>query len=318
LTRVAVIGFGRLGRLAVEQASERAGVQLVAAVSQSRTVSQNASGPPLTGSIDECVLLYDPDVFLYCGPPGNDHIYDVFLQVAGHGRACISLSGQIYPEVAFGPERLEALQRLALETGSRLTGAGWNPGFLMDAFILQVGSSVPNLRSIRASRVAESRNYGPAVLADFGIGRRQFDPPPRNPHYPLDECVHVIASGLGKSVESVTLSQSVIRSARTRSYNGISVGEGQIAGVITTCVAEVSGASIRLEVTGLFDIDPAVDGVEDGYELHIEGGSSIDVSLGGNWIGDSYAVTAGRGLGAIAPLLRMPPGAHPVHHLPVG
>jgi hypothetical protein len=170
----------------------------------------------------------------------------------------------------------------------------------MDAFALQVSSSVANPRLIRATRVADARNYGPSVLNDFGVGRTDFDPPNRNPHYPLDECIQVIASGLGKSVDTLTLEQATIRSTRDRSANGVTVSPGQVAGIVTTGLADAEGTTIHLEMTGLFDIDAAEDHVSDGYQLHVAGDSTIDVSLDGNWMGDSYAVTAGRGLGAVA------------------
>jgi hypothetical protein len=323
LIRVSVIGLGRLGRIVARQTLDRDGLQLAGAVSRSQ-IGTGASdddrgviNPPLAASIDECVELYDPDVFIYCGPPGNDRIYDQFRQVAKQGRACISLSGQVYPKLAFGLERFESLQRLAEETGSRLTGAGWNPGFLLDVLALQIAVGVPSPRLIRATRVADARSYGPAVLNDFGIGLADFNPPSRNPHYPLDECAQVIASGLGKSVDTLSLEQSTIRSVRDRSANGITVKQGQVAGIVTTCVADAEGTTIHLETTGLFCIHPEEDGVSDGYQLHVEGASTVDVSLDGDWVGDSYGVTAGRGLGAIAALLRMPAGVHPVHHLPL-
>src|SRR5262249_56829769 len=92
-----------------------------------------------------------------------------------------------------------------------------------------------------------------------------------------------------------------------RRHGDTVVEPGRTAGFRKRCVVRGPVGSVELEWLAIFAIDPAVDGVEDGASITIEGDSTFGATVHGDLFADSYGATVARALNAIGPLRSLPP-----------
>jgi hypothetical protein len=65
---------------------------------------------------------------------------------------------------------------------------------------------------------------------------------------------------------------------------------------------------VILEWTAIFDLDPAVDGVQEQGVIEVDGDPWLDMHFTGGVFADPYPATAARGHAVVPGLLAMPPG----------
>jgi 4-hydroxy-tetrahydrodipicolinate reductase len=299
---------------AVSRAVELTAGVVVDPAKQGRDLGELAGigsvGVRATTDLDGALRRDDVDLVFYCGLGDPPEVAEFLARFADAGKDAITLTGLVHPPTALGHAGAEALAARAVSGGARIVGAGWNPGFLLDVLPVVWGSSCVEIRHVYALRVAEMRAWGAGVHEECGIGL-----PPSEVRdtlsNPLDESLALIGDGLGLRFDRTENFHEPYVSSIRREHAGRVVLPGRNAGFHKTSVGFRDGTPVvTIEMYGIFCIDPAVDAAEEGAKITIDGDTTIETEVRGNWFGDSYPVTAARAINAVGPLRRLPPGLY--------
>jgi 2,4-diaminopentanoate dehydrogenase len=324
--RAAVFGTGKIGACVGRACADSADVHVTAAITTTAAkvgadfgelCGAGTSGVRVSGSLDEDLRRDDVDLVFYCGLGEPDHVADYLGRIVDAGKDAVTLTGLVHPAIGLGAEAAGILQERALRGGARIVGAGWNPGFILDVLPVVLGDSSVRIDVLRAERIAEMRDWGRGVHEECGIGLPVTEAHD-SPNNPLHESVAMIGDALGLGLDRIVTSYEPYVTKSDRSYGGLSVPPGSVAG-FHKCSRGVVGGSVRVEVEmyGIFCIDPVEDSVEEGARVRIEGDVTLTADIGGSWFGDSYPITAYRAVRAVRPLRALAPGLYRPDELPL-
>ena len=101
--------------------------------------------------------------------------------------------------------------------------------------------------------------------------------------------------------------------ARERKGRDRTIAAGATTGVRRTFTGvTTAGLAITIELTIVYALDEAEDGLREEYVIDISGGPAAGVraELTGGWSPDPYPATAASGLNAVPRLLALPPGLY--------
>ncbi len=324
--RAAVFGTGRIGREIIRGCAADPGIDIVAAVvtdptKAGRDISDLAGLPPCgiaaTLDLDAVLGRSDVDLIFYCGLGDPSAVADRIGSMAERGKDVITLTGLVHPVSALGTDGAARLAGSARKGSSRIVGAGWNPGFLLDVLPVVWGASAVRIDRIYALRVAEMRDWGSGVHDECGIGL-QPDEVEDTDSNPLHESVALIADALGITLDAIDNMHEPYVSSVRREHAGRIVEPGRNAGFHKRSVGMSGGhARIEIEMYGVFCIDPDVDSVQETARVAVDGDVTVETEARGNWFGDSYPVTAAKAIRAVRPLRSMPPGLYRPDQLPL-
>ena len=324
--RAAVFGTGRIGREVIKGCAADPGIDVVAAVvtdpaKAGRDIGELAGLPPFgigaTLDLDAVLGRSDVDLVFYCGLGDPAAVADRLGYMAERGKDVITLTGLIHPVSALGSDGAGRLADSARKGSSRIVGAGWNPGFLLDVLPVVWGTSAVRIDRVYALRVAEMRDWGAGVHDECGIGLPpdQVEDTDSNP---LHESVALIADALGIPLDRTDNMHEPYVSSVRREHAGRVVEPGHNAGFHKRSVGMSGGqARIEIEMYGVFCIDPDVDSVQETARVAVDGDVTVETEARGNWFGDSYPVTAAKAIRAVRPLRSMPPGLYRPDQLPL-
>lgn len=326
LARVAVFGTGRIGREVIRACLVSPAVDLTAGLvvnpgKRGRDLGELSGigdlGVPATTDLDTVLGREDVDLIFYCGLGDPPQVAEFLGRFADAGKDAITLTGLVHPPTALGAVAAKELAGRAVRGNARLVGAGWNPGFLLDVLPVLWGASCVEIEHVYALRVAEMRTWGAGVHEECGIGLPP-DEVSDTLSNPLDESLALIGDGLGIQFDRTEDFHEPYVSSTRREYGGRIVEPGYNAGFHKTSVGFRDGKPVvTIEMFAIFCIDAAVDKVGEGATIKIDGDTTIETEVRGNWFGDSYPVTAARAINAVGPLRRLPPGLYRPDQLPV-
>lgn len=324
--RAAVFGTGRIGREVVKGCAADPGIDIVAAVvtdpgKAGRDIGELAGVPAFgiaaTLDLDAVLGRSDVDLIFYCGLGDPSAVADRLGYMAERGKDVITLTGLIHPVSALGADGAAELADRARKGSSRIVGAGWNPGFLLDVLPVVWGASAVRIDRIYALRVAEMRDWGAGVHDECGIGLPPDEVQDTDSN-PLHESVALIADALGLALDGIDNMHEPYVSTVRREHAGRIVEVGRNAGFHKRSVGRSGGqARIEIEMYGVFCIDPDVDSVQEAARVSVDGDVTVETEARGNWFGDSYPVTAAKAIRTVRPLRSMPPGIYRPDQLPL-
>lgn len=324
--QAAVFGTGKIGARIGAACADSSDVEVAAAVTTTRAKvgadfgelsGKGPTGVRVVDDLDEVLAREDVDVVFYCGLGEPDHVANYLGRIADAGKDAVTLTGLVHPEVALGARQAAMLRDRAQRGGARIVGAGWNPGFILDVLPVALGDSSVRVELLKAQRIAEMRVWGRGVHEECGIGRPAAEAHD-SPNNPLHESVAMIGEALGLGLERIETSYEPYVTGTDRSYGGLDVPPGSVAGFHKRSLGVVGDAvRVELEMFGVFGIDPAQDEMEEGARVRIEGDVTLTVEVGGDWFGDSYPITAFRAVRAVRPLRTLGPGLYRPDQLPL-
>ncbi len=298
--RVALFGFGQLGRRAGTILTRRAGVDVVAVFSRSLAGRPACTVVPdlpahltITEDVEKTLAEMRPDVVLHATAPRLLEVLDqLTLAIEARCHVISSCEELAYPWVAHR-EAAEALDRQARRAGVSVLGTGVNPGFVFDALVLEALSSRWNPTAIAVSRVTDASSFGPAVRGrlGLGLGPAQFDLQVAAGevagHIGFRESMDLVAAALGLEVELFEESLSPLIADR----DGAGITAGQTAGFAQKATG-MCNRGLRFDFRLLLHLWPQAIGLEvidsvridDGdatYELQVRPASiALDTAAG--------------------------------------
>ena len=193
--RVAIYGFGNVGRQAAALLERRAGVELVAVIGRSDDAAQ--------------VLAHaGPEVVLHATVPSLDQALPQLLLAIRAGCQVVSTCEELaYPWIAHR-EHAEHLDREARQHGVTVLGTGVNPGYVFDALVLHALAPAWSPARIEVSRVTDASEFGEAVRGRLGLGLAPADFRSMTAdgriagHVGFRESMDLCAAGMGTRLES--------------------------------------------------------------------------------------------------------------------
>jgi 4-hydroxy-tetrahydrodipicolinate reductase len=253
--RVALYGFGRVGRRMATLLARRDGVEVVAVISRSlagQPAHNHVPDLPERVVVDvdarRALASERPDVVLHATVPTIDEAAGQITEVVrAHAHVISTCEELAYPWVVHR-EAAETVDREARAAGVSVLGTGVNPGFVFDALVLEALSSRSHPSAILASRVTDASGFGPAVRDRLGLGlapaafEQRMSSGGVAGHIGFRESMDMIAAALGTEVQS--FEESVAPLIADRAVEGVAAGAtaGLMQQAVGTCAA-----GLRLE-----------------------------------------------------------------------
>jgi hypothetical protein len=294
--------------------ARKAGVDLGTIAGLSRRL-----GAPASLDVDATLGRDDVDMVFYTGAGSSADVASALGRALDAGKDAITFSGLAHPATAIGAEAAEELDARARRAGRRALCTGFAPGFMPDVVPVVLASSAMEWTRIETRMVMKMDTWGPATLDAYGIG----SPPGR--HEPIAsrlsfaESIGMIAEALRIELVSAGESWDPILSMRRRRGADREVADGDVTGVRRLFTAAApSGRTLQLEITTIYELDEAVDGMAEEYAVEVfdHSASVARANLSGAWSPDPYPATAASGLNAIPGLLSLPPGLYNAAQIP--
>lgn len=206
------------------------------------------------------------------------------------------------------PEEAAILDEVARKHGGRVLGTGVNPGFVMDVLPLCLSAAVQELSAVRVERVVDAAKRRQPLQKKVGVGlspegfRAGVDEGWIR-HVGLPESIHMIAAGLGWTLERVEETIDPVISRERLTGGHVPVEPGMVAGIhqVARGFAGGSGERITLDLTMVVGA-PGVD------RVIIDGLPPLTAEVKGGVHGDLG--TASVVVNAVHGLLKLDPGLH--------
>ncbi|HLY24204.1 MAG TPA: saccharopine dehydrogenase NADP-binding domain-containing protein [bacterium] len=280
--RVALFGFGRVGRRMAALLARRDGVEVVAVISRSlagQPARRHVPGLPagIAIAVDAVRALADarPDVVLHATVPVLDGALPQIVEAARARAHVISTCEELaYPWVVHR-DAAETLDREARAAGVSVLGTGVNPGFVFDALVLEALSSRSHPSVITVSRVTDASEFGPAVRDRLGLGLAPAAFEQRilsggiAGHIGFRESMDMIAASLGTEVQS--FEESIKPLIADRAEDGLV--KGTAAGLVQQAVGTCAGG-LRFDFRLSLHLLPQLLGLEVLDSVRIEDGGT--------------------------------------------
>jgi len=234
--RVALFGFGQVGRRLAAILARRAGVEIVAIISPSlagqparQHVPDLSADLTIAGEAQAALAESRPQVVLHATAPYLAEVLDQLLLGVRMGSHVISSCEELaYPWVVHRAEA-ETLDREARRAGVSVLGTGVNPGFVFDSLVLDALGSRWAPTAITVTRVSDASAFGPAVRRRLGLGLPPADfekiaaaGASAAGHVGFRESMDMVATALGLQIEAFEESMKPIVAAAADA--GVEVG----------------------------------------------------------------------------------------------
>ncbi|WP_207842017.1 NAD(P)H-dependent amine dehydrogenase family protein [Williamsia soli] len=345
--RVALIGTGNVGRLALTQLIESADYQLTAVgVSTESKVGKDAgelagldvtTGVTAVGDID-AVLATKPDCVVYCamgdirtGDALRDcqKILEAGVDVVGSSPVILQFPWQLLPDKNI--DRVEA----SAHTGDvSIFITGVDPGFANDLIPLALAGTCQRVEQIRVMEIADYATYdGATVMFDvMGFGKPLDDLPilfqPGILGFTWGTTIRQLAAGLGIEVDEITENFELEPAPESFDVAVGRIEKGTVAAMRFEIHGKVRGHSAIVveHVTRLRDdlrpdwARPAQEGGSYRVEIIGEPNYAVDIcptSVKGDHNHAAIVAAAGRIVNAIPAVIAAPPGIRTTLDLPL-
>jgi 4-hydroxy-tetrahydrodipicolinate reductase len=324
---IAVHGTGHAGQAAIRAARNHRGVRLVAGVTTSaekdgadlgELAGGGSIGVRATRDVPAVLARDDVDTVVYCGLGNPAEVAGHLGRIVDAGRNAITVTGFVHPPTALGAAGARGLHERAVRGGGRIVGCGLNPGFLLDLLPVVWAACAARFDRVHARRVSDMRTWGPGIHAECGLGRPPEEARGLEVALALDESAMLVADALALPVERVDNHHEPYVTTIPRRHGATLVEAGRTAGFRKRCAVQGPAGTVELEWLAIYAIDPAVDGVEEGASVQIDGETTFGATVHGGLFADSYGATVARALNAVVPLRSLPPGLYRPDQLPIG
>jgi 4-hydroxy-tetrahydrodipicolinate reductase len=287
--RVALYGFGRVGRRMAALLARRDGVAVVAVISRSLTghpardlVPDLPEGATIVPDARRAFADARPDVVLHATVPTlKEAVAQITEAVRARAHVISTCEELAYPWVAHR-EIAETLDQEAREAGVSVLGTGVNPGFVFDALVLEALSARSFPSAITVSRVTDALGFGPAVLDRLGLGLTAAAFEQRTSsggiagHIGFRESMDLIAAAMGTEVESFTESIKPLIADRPET----DIAPRTTAGLVQQAIGVCAGG-LRLDFRLSVHIRPQLLGLEivDSVKIEDAGSTTHEIQV---------------------------------------
>ncbi len=324
--RILQYGLGPIGQEVVRTVLSKEPLTLVGAVDidpgkAGRDVADlvdgdlSPTGVHVSDEAEEALVDSSPDVVLHTTTSFLDGVTEQLVQCARAGAHVVSSTEELSFPYHQSPDTADRLDQVAREEGVALVGTGVNPGYAMDTVPLLATGSCTDVWAVHVERVVDAGERRAPLQAKVGAGLSPQAFEERKAgggfgHIGLRESLHMVADGLGWSLEAVEEELQPVHADSPVDTGVRQVEAGEVAGIHHTAVGQVGGESrLTLDLKMYVGADRSYDAVA------IDGEPPIDLRFRGGIFGDTATVGM---LVNMAPLAAdASPGLHTMADLPV-
>lgn len=246
-------------------------------------VPGSAPGARIRADLDDGAVA---DLCVIATASTVEQVHDQVLWAIGRGMNVLSSAEQLVYPWRTAADRAEEIHRAAVDAGVSVLGTGINPGFVMDVLPVMAGLAAVDVRRVHARRVNDLSEFGPTVLASFGIGLSEHEFHQAvaagnvSGHVGFVESVHLLADAFGWVVDRVQEQMTPIIATEQRRAGTQVVTPGMVVGANQSIAAYTAGVCepvITLEHPQ--QIDPGAAGIATGDFLEIEADPRISLQI---------------------------------------
>lgn len=323
--RVLHIGLGPIGAAVARQVASRPGLTAVGAVDVDPALLGRDLGEvvgldrrlrvAVSDNLRAVVKAARPDVAVLCTSSSLKKVWPQMEAVLALKLPIVSTT----EELAYPWWNQKALSRkidaAARKARVAVVGTGVNPGFTMDALPITLTGVCQEVTSIRVNRVQDARSRRLPFQQKIGCGLTpgQFQARVEAGtvrHVGLTESIAMIAAAMGWKLDRVTDVIKPVVSPQGISSPLLTVGPGQVCGLVQDGIGYVSGAPrITLHMEAYLGAPESYDSVD------IEGTPALAMKIAGGVHGD--VATASIAVNSIPKVLAASPGLHTMRTLPI-
>ena len=326
--RVGIFGVGRVGKDVARILFARRGFSIVGAhsrnpklVGEDLSALVGASGLPVIRieSDRAAVLGRAPDLVVIATTSFLSDVADDIEASINAGSNVICSAEELAFAWAVDASRANDLDRLARERGVTVLGAGANPGFITDAFLLTIAGAAWQVDSIATRRVVKLTKFSPTILRRLGIGYtstefasgiaegRIFG------HIGFPQSMEIVARSLGIQISEIRKNFEPLVMSDTFRSDNVVVEPGRTGGWVQRAEAIVDGRPwFTAEFVG--HVDPNSVGYELEDQISINGVPDLRVRVTPGF--DPQFTSAGVIANSIRRVVAAPPGLVTVADLP--
>lgn len=266
--------------------------------------------------LDTALRMGTIDSVVYTGL-NSPTLNEVFERCADAGKDVITVSGMFHPETALGEDAAAGLDARAKAGGARVLGTGLSPGLWFDALPTLMASGFPGPTLVWCRRACDIAGWGPRVMEDEVNLDGEEDGRRPGLRTNLVQGAHLLAEALGHRLEAMTESTSAVRAQKRRSSGARTFEPGDAIGFHHRVEGRAGQIRIASEWVGIDGLRMALDGMDEGASIEIDGPSPMRAEIAGTGMSGAYRPTAARAVKSIAPLRSLSPGVRRVYELPL-
>lgn len=251
---------------------------------------RSSTGIIVSDDAEHVIEATNPDVVLHTTTSFLDGVGEQLVQCMEAGAHVVSSTEELSFPYERHPEHAEALDQAAREAGVVLVGTGVNPGYAMDTLPLTATGVCTDVDAVHVERVVDAGERRGPLQEKVGAGISTDAFAERKAaggfgHIGLRESLHMLASGLGWTLESVEESLEPVTADRGIETSHRSVAKGDVAGIHHAATGVVDGEeSLTLNLKMYVGADHPRDSVT------VEGDPPIDLTVEGGIFGDTATV----------------------------
>lgn len=249
-----------------------------------------STGVTVSDEADRVLATADPDVVLHTTTSFLDNVGDQLVRCMEAGAHVVSSTEELSFPYERHPERAEALDQAARDAGVVVVGTGVNPGYAMDTLPLTATGVCTDVDAVHVERVVDAaERRGPLQeKVGAGISTEAFAEKKAAGgfgHIGLRESLHMLAAGLGWSLDAVDETLRPVTAERAIETGHRSVAVGNVAGIHHAATGTVDGdACLTLDLKMYVGAKMPRDTVD------VEGDPPINLTIDGGIFGDTATV----------------------------
>jgi 2,4-diaminopentanoate dehydrogenase len=322
--RIVHYGLGAIGSAIARLTTAQRGLEVVGGIDRDPAIVGRDLGDVIgldrqldlavSDNATELMLRTDPDVVIHATTSLFHQVYSQILDcVAARANVISTCEELVYPYAKAAAASNE-LNRLAMQSGVTVLGAGVNPGFVMDLLPLLLTAPCMDIKRISVSRLIDATERRASVLQRIGAGLtldqfRDHVAQGKVRHIGLSESIHMLADGMGWQLYRVTETIDPIIAVDWVRTQHEMIAPGQVAGIRQRARGWMHGRDV---LALSWEQAVGVRATED--TIKIEATPPVDLIIQGGLHGEQAA--AALILHAIPRLLAAPPGLTTVLSLP--
>lgn len=308
--RVTLLGTGQVGRDVTRLVSQRPGFRIVAAHSrnprfQGKDLGTHAGTVPLGVEITGdrgCALAVSSDIAVIATTSFlRDVADDIRAAVTGGLNVICTAEEMLFPWIV-DQSLAESLDRLARQNDATILGAGTNPGFIFDSFVLTATGALWSVNFIRGRRIVDCSHFSATILRRLGFGytKEEFESGVRAGtiygHIGFPQSISLLAAKLGVEIDGIEKHVEPIIAEKPCVMGNLEVAAGQTLGFVQRVIGSARGkpwyqaefighanpSTAGFEVMDSFDIQGYPDlhfAIKPGFNPHFTSAAIVANSL---------------------------------------
>jgi 4-hydroxy-tetrahydrodipicolinate reductase len=253
--RVTLLGVGHVGRDVARLISLRQGFRVVAAHSrnpkfQGKDLGAHAgiapAGVVITGDHSQALATPSDVVVIATTSFLRDVAGDIRSAVTAGRNVICTAEEMLFPWLV-NFSLAEGLNQLARQHSVTILGAGANPGFIFDAFVLTATGALWRVDFIHGRRVVDCSHFSPTILRRLGFGYTLAEFAEGAAagtiygHIGFPQSIALLGARMGMTIDGIEKNLDPIIAKKAYRMGNLHIAPGQTVGFIQRVIGSAGG-----------------------------------------------------------------------------